>query len=79
MEDILEEAPKDMDNEAKTCAKDGHFTINHSLPLLNKKKADFFHRMTARLQGHYLPGRELAQQTSCCCILLYQSEGTKQV
>lgn len=34
---ILEEAPKDMENGARTSAKDSLFTIDYSFPLLNKK------------------------------------------
>ena len=48
-EDILEETPKDMDNEARTPAKDNLFTVNHSSPLLNKEMTNFLHRLTIRL------------------------------
>lgn len=49
LEIMLEEAPNDIGNKARAPEKDGLFVIDRSSYLLNKKRADFFHRMTARL------------------------------
>ena len=50
LEDILEDAPDDMDGtNARTPVKSNLFTVDHNSPLLNAKEVDAFHRKTACL------------------------------
>ena len=77
LEDILKEVHEDMDNEAKSPAKGGLFTIDHSSPLLNKKRANFFYRMTTRLSISWK--RSHPDIKVAVAFFLYQSEGTKQI
>ena len=49
LEDILSEAPSDMDGEAVTAAKDRLFTVTEDATKLDDKQSDLFHRRVARL------------------------------
>jgi hypothetical protein len=49
LEDILVEAPDDMDGNAVTVASDHLFTVNTECEKLNPETVDYYHRTVARL------------------------------